>query len=56
MKGNIADASQLDKTEVVSELHDALYCAKLSVYAQGFDLLKTASDKRGMESRFHSNY
>ncbi|MFA0570111.1 NADP-dependent phosphogluconate dehydrogenase [Vibrio gallaecicus] len=52
LKGNIADASQLDKSEIVSELHDALYCAKLSVYAQGFDLLKTASDKEGWNLDF----
>ncbi|MFA1567654.1 NADP-dependent phosphogluconate dehydrogenase [Vibrio tasmaniensis 1F-187] len=52
LKGNIVDKSQLDKTEVISELHDALYCAKLSVYAQGFDLLKTASDKEGWNLDF----
>jgi 6-phosphogluconate dehydrogenase len=52
LKGNIADANLLDKTEVISELHDALYCAKLSVYAQGFDLLKTASDKEGWNLDF----
>ncbi|NOH95688.1 NADP-dependent phosphogluconate dehydrogenase [Vibrio sp. 99-70-13A1] len=52
LKGNIADSSQLDKSEIVSELHDALYCAKLSVYAQGFDLLKTASDKAGWNLDF----
>ncbi|WKY60400.1 NADP-dependent phosphogluconate dehydrogenase [Vibrio sp. SNU_ST1] len=52
LKGNVADASQLDKDEAISELHDALYCAKLSVYAQGFDLLKTASDKEGWNLDF----
>ncbi|USD42526.1 NADP-dependent phosphogluconate dehydrogenase [Vibrio sp. SCSIO 43135] len=35
--------SGLDKEEIISQLHDALYCSKLSVYAQGFDLLKATS-------------
>lgn len=35
------------KQEIITELHDALYCAKLSVYAQGFDLMKSISNKEG---------
>ncbi|WP_394246054.1 NADP-dependent phosphogluconate dehydrogenase [Vibrio profundi] len=52
LKGKIADTRQLDKHEAIAELHDALYCAKLSVYAQGFDLLKTASEKEGWQLDF----
>ncbi|MDC5841927.1 NADP-dependent phosphogluconate dehydrogenase [Vibrio europaeus] len=37
--------TELDKASLLAELHDALYCSKLTVYAQGFDLLKTTSDK-----------
>ncbi|MBY8084859.1 NADP-dependent phosphogluconate dehydrogenase [Vibrio fluvialis] len=37
---------------VLRDLESALYCAKLAVYAQGFDLLKTTSDKEGWKLNF----
>ena len=40
------------KEEIIDELHDALYCAKLSVYAQGFDLMRATSIKEGWELDF----
>ena len=40
------------KQETIDELHDALYCAKLSVYAQGFDLMKATSIKEGWDLDF----
>lgn len=32
-----------DVDAILTQLHDALFCAKVTVYAQGFDLLKTTS-------------
>ncbi len=36
----------------IAELHDALYCAKLCIYAQGFDLMKTTSEQQGWQLDF----
>ncbi len=33
----------------VDQLHDALYASKIVSYAQGFDLLRTTSERRGWE-------
>lgn len=41
-----------DLSTIVNELHDALYCAKLCVYAQGFDLMKTTSSQQGWPLNF----
>ncbi|KJY82895.1 6-phosphogluconate dehydrogenase [Vibrio galatheae] len=41
----LSSQGALDKKQVLSELHDALYCSKLTVYAQGFDLLNATSKK-----------
>ncbi len=40
-------ADNIDLEPSLSNLHDALFCAKLTVYAQGFDLMKTTSDTEG---------
>lgn len=40
----------LDST--LRDLESALYCAKLVVYAQGFDLMKTTSDSEGWQLNF----
>ncbi len=42
----------LEKDLVLESLHDALYCAKLSVYAQGFDLMATTSRQQGWQLNF----
>lgn len=34
-----------NKDEVIQYLHDALYCSKICAYAQGFQLMKMASDE-----------
>lgn len=47
LKTDVIAANHLDKEQTLKQLHDALYCSKLTVYAQGFDLLKTTSDKEG---------
>ncbi|WP_406708301.1 NADP-dependent phosphogluconate dehydrogenase [Vibrio gangliei] len=36
-------SQKLDLTSTINQLHDALYCAKLCAYAQGFDLMRTLS-------------
>lgn len=36
----------------IKQLHDALYCAKICVYAQGFDLMKTAAAEHGWQLNF----
>ncbi|MDL1897458.1 hypothetical protein FBQ82_14430, partial [Anaerolineae bacterium CFX7] len=37
---------------VIGQLHDALYCAKICAYAQGFDLMKTAAREQGWQLDF----
>jgi len=37
---------------LIKQLHDALYCAKICVYAQGFDLMKTAGQEHGWQLNF----
>lgn len=37
----------IDKDQLVSDLKSALYCAKVTSYAQGMSLIKAASDKHG---------
>lgn len=36
-----------DKDQLVSDLRKALYCAKVTSYAQGLGIIKAASDKQG---------
>ena len=44
----VVDETQaLDKAELIAQLHDALYCAKLCTYAQGFALMKTTAAEQG---------
>ncbi|WNZ55023.1 NADP-dependent phosphogluconate dehydrogenase [Microbulbifer sp. MKSA007] len=40
------------REEVIAQLHDALYCAKICVYAQGFDLMKLAAREQGWQLNF----
>lgn len=41
-----------EREAIVAQLHDALYCAKICAYAQGFDLMKTAADEQGWTLHF----
>lgn len=52
LKTHVQPSSGMNKQETIAELHEALYCAKLSVYAQGFDLMKTMSVKEQWELDF----
>ncbi|WP_111976395.1 NADP-dependent phosphogluconate dehydrogenase [Algibacillus agarilyticus] len=42
-----ASFSEEEKQEQIKHLHDALYCAKICAYAQGFDLMKMAAKEQG---------
>ncbi len=52
LKTHVQPKCSVSKEETVAELHDALYCSKLSVYAQGFDLMKATSIKEGWDLDF----
>ncbi|WP_117232407.1 NADP-dependent phosphogluconate dehydrogenase [Vibrio maerlii] len=52
LKTHVQPQCGLSKEETIAELHDALYCAKLSVYAQGFDLMNATSIKEGWDLDF----
>ncbi|MBW8191551.1 NADP-dependent phosphogluconate dehydrogenase [Neiella marina] len=43
-----------DKATLIEQLHDALYCSKLCVYAQGFHLMKLAGEQQGWDLDFAS--
>ena len=40
------------RAEAISQLQDALYCAKICIYAQGFDLMKLAAREQGWHLNF----
>jgi 6-phosphogluconate dehydrogenase len=42
----------LDKDEVIAQLHDALYCSKICAYAQGFQLMNMAGKEHGWNLDF----
>lgn len=44
--------SDEEKSAFVSDLHDALYCAKICAYAQGFQLMKQAEKEHGWQLDF----
>ncbi|MCM2679470.1 NADP-dependent phosphogluconate dehydrogenase [Echinimonas agarilytica] len=55
LKGpQVASLSVAEKEELISQLHDALYCSKLCVYAQGFHLMKLAGEQQGWDLDFAS--
>lgn len=41
-----------ERDSLIQQLHDALYCAKICAYAQGFDLMKTAAREQGWSLNF----
>lgn len=41
-----------NRDEFIQQLHDALYCSKICAYAQGFQLMKTASDEHNWQLDF----
>jgi len=44
--------SDVEKSDFIESLHDALYCAKICAYAQGFQLMKLAGKEHGWEFDF----
>jgi len=46
--------SSQEKTEFIARLHDAIYCAKICAYAQGFQLMKQAEKEHNWELDFAS--
>ncbi len=46
--------SKEEKQQVVEQLHDAMYCAKICAYAQGFQLMKLAAKEHGWTLNFAS--
>ena len=47
-----ARISAAEREAVIEQLHDALYCAKICAYAQGFDLMKTAAKEQNWQLNF----
>ncbi|KGJ98362.1 NADP-dependent phosphogluconate dehydrogenase [Thalassotalea sp. ND16A] len=43
-----------EKQQIINQLHDALYCAKICAYAQGFQLMKLASTEHNWDLDFSS--
>jgi len=41
-----------EKQDQIEQLHDAIYCAKICAYAQGFQLMKLAAKEHGWELNF----
>jgi len=50
----VTTLSATEKEEVIEQLHDAIYCAKMCAYAQGFQLMKLAAREHGWTLDFAS--
>ncbi len=46
--------SEQAKQDYIAQLHDAMYCAKMCAYAQGFQLMKLAAKEHGWTLNFAS--
>jgi len=46
--------SEQEKQNYIAQLHDAIYCAKMCAYAQGFQLMKLAAKEHGWTLNFAS--
>ena len=46
--------SNQEKQDYIAQLHDAIYCAKMCAYAQGFQLMKLAAKEHGWTLNFAS--
>ncbi len=46
--------SNQEKQDYITQLHDAMYCAKMCAYAQGFQLMKLAAKEHGWILNFAS--
>ncbi|GAA5192025.1 NADP-dependent phosphogluconate dehydrogenase [Ferrimonas gelatinilytica] len=43
----VVPMSDAERSELIQQLHDALYCSKICAYAQGFQLMHTAAKANG---------
>ncbi len=50
----ITSLSKEEQEQAIAELHDAIYCAKMCAYAQGFQLMKLAAKEHGWSLDFAS--
>ncbi|NQY64351.1 MAG: NADP-dependent phosphogluconate dehydrogenase [Alteromonadaceae bacterium] len=50
----VVSMTEDEKSELISQLHDAMYCAKICAYAQGFQLMKHAAKEHGWQLNFAS--
>ncbi|SEL11750.1 6-phosphogluconate dehydrogenase (decarboxylating) [Colwellia chukchiensis] len=50
----ISPFNELDKQNFIEQLHDAIYCAKICAYAQGFQLMKLAEKEHNWQLDFAS--
>jgi 6-phosphogluconate dehydrogenase len=49
---NTIKLPKTDQAEIINQLHDAMYCAKICAYAQGFQLMKLAATEHGWSFDF----
>jgi 6-phosphogluconate dehydrogenase len=47
LQGPAGTLAAVDRTQLVAQVHDALYAAKIVSYAQGMDLMRTVGAKKG---------
>lgn len=52
LKAKVQPVDKTNPSAIINELHDALYCAKLCAYAQGFDLMKATSEQQNWQLNF----
>ncbi|MGB3727440.1 MAG: NADP-dependent phosphogluconate dehydrogenase [Glaciecola sp.] len=52
LSGPEAPLDNIDKATIIQQLHDALYCAKICAYAQGFQLMAIAAKEHGWQLDF----
>lgn len=52
LKARTQPVDKTDLSTLINELHDALYCAKLCAYAQGFDLMNATSMQQNWSLNF----
>jgi 6-phosphogluconate dehydrogenase len=52
LAGPERNGDKIDRDEAIKQLHDALYCAKICAYAQGFQLMQSAAKEYGWTLNF----
>lgn len=52
LPGPVGGQIKTSREELIEQLHDALYCAKICAYAQGFQLMQMAAKEHGWNLNF----